>query len=416
MPLKLRPTIVTLTVLCVALAAGSFTRAENHWPRWRGPDGTGHTTEMKLPVTWDASSVVWKTELKGEGQSSPVVWGERIFLTTAVDGGRQRIVLCVNRGDGKILWEQTAWTGEPEPTHKMNDRASATCATDGERVIAFFGRGGIHCYDFDGKQLWSRDLGLFEGPWGTAASPVIVDDLVIQNCDAEGDAYLIGLDKRTGDTVWKTPREKVRGWSTPVLIETAERKELLLNGEIGVNAYDPQTGADLWFCKVDSGRGETTVTSANGLVIALSGRAGDMVAVRPGGSGVVTGTREAWRTMRRGGRDLPSPIVVGDYLIVVNMQGIASCYDAISGKELWKERICSNISASPIAANGLLYVPSETGETIVVRPGKTFELVARNSLGNGDNEMFRASLAPSDGQIFCRSDRVLYCIGKRQTP
>lgn len=405
--------LIFLFVTCFNLSGSSF--AESNWPQWRGAAGTGLSDDKGLPVQWNAADVSWKTELKGIGQSSPINWGEKIFLTSALEGGRQRLVMCFDRHDGKLLWEKAAWSGEPESSHEMNLHASATCATDGERVVAFFGRGGLHCYDLEGEHRWSLELGPFAGPWGTAASPIIVGDLVIQNCDAENDAFLLGVDKRTGREVWRTPRAKLRGWSTPVLIDAGERKEIVLNGELGVNAYDPLTGKDLWFCKGDTGRGTPTVVPYKDLIIAVNGRGGDMIAVHPGGSGNVNATHEVWRT-KRGGRDLPSPIVVGDELFVANLRpGVGNCYEAATGKEISQLRLEGNFSASPIAANGLIYLPSEKGEILVIKPGKEMEIVARNTFGSEANEVFRASLMPSEGQIFCRSNRVLYCIGKRKS-
>jgi outer membrane protein assembly factor BamB len=398
----------------VALVAlGLSVRAESDWPRWRGPAGDGHSAETGLPVHWDARSVVWKTPLKGRGQSSPVIAGERVFLTTALDNGKQRLVFCLDRKDGRLLWERVAWTGTPEKSHAMNGWASPTCATDGERVVAFFGRGGLHCYTVEGKPLWSRDLGPFAGPWGTAASPVLVGDLVIQNGDAEDDAFLLALDKRTGRTVWRTPREVPErgGWSTPVLVTAGGRPELVLNGAKAVIAYDPATGRQLWSCRSFNGRGEPTATPGHGLLFLVNGLQGDLYAVRPGGDGDVTQTHMAWHTPRRGGRDQPSPIVVGDYLVVANMDGIATCYEAATGKERWKERLEGKFSSSPVAAGGRAYFQNEVGVTFVLEPGPAKKLVARNELRAGPDEVFRASLTPSGGQFFSRSDRALYCIG-----
>jgi outer membrane protein assembly factor BamB len=292
----------------------------------------------------------------------------------------------------------------------MNSWASATCVTDGEVVVAFFGKGGLHGYTLEGKHLWSRDLGNFECPWGTAACPVIVGDLIIQNGDADADAFIMGLNKRTGETVWTHPRPNFRGWSTPILVKAAGRKELVINGHTGVTAYDPVSGKQLWFCKSFNGRGEPTITPVGGLLCAVNGLAGDIYAIRPGGDGDVTGTRMAWHTPRRGGRDTPSPIVVGKYIVVADMKGIACCYDGESGRELWKERICDAISSSPIAAGGLAYFQDEKGDCVVLKPGPQLDVVARNTLGI-DNEIFRASLAPIDGKLLSRSQTMLYCIG-----
>jgi outer membrane protein assembly factor BamB len=408
---------VFIYLLACSLSAFSLAdacRAEANWPRWRGPHEDGHSSEAHLPVKWDAKSIAWKVPLPGRGQSTPVIWGERMFLTTALDDGRERRVLCLDRNGGKILWQQTAWTGQPEKSHIMNGWASPSCVTDGQIVVAFFGIGGLHAYTVDGKPLWSRELGSFESPWGVAACPVIVGDRVIQNCDSDAGAYLIALEKSSGETAWKTTRPDHRGWSTPILVKAGGRQELVLNGHDAVRGYDPENGKELWSCRSFNGRGEPTVTPAGDVLCVVNGLGGDIYAVRPGGSGDVTDTRMAWHTPRKGGRDIPSPIVVGKYITVVNMKGIATCYDAASGHEVWKDRIGANFSSSPIAAGGLAYFQSENGDTVVLRPGPKLDIVARNSLEPSSEEIFRASLVPSEEQIFSRSDRVLYCIGKRQ--
>ena len=386
------------------------------WPGWRGPTADGHSTEPDLPKQWTAESVEWKTPLKGAGQSSPVLWGERIFLTTALDKGKQRVVLCLDRRTGKVEWEKVAWTGEPEPSHAMNGWASATCAVDGERVYAFFGRGGLHCYTVDGTHVWSKDLGKFEGPWGTAASPVLAGDLVIQNCDADKDARLVAFRRKTGEEAWSTPRDPNRGWSTPVLIDAGTRKELVLNGHTGLIAYAPDTGKQLWVCASPVGRGEPTVTPAGGILYTSSGLSGAGVyAVRPGGNGDVSSTHRLWMT-KSGDRDTPSPVVLGDTVLVMSLRpDLLSAYEAATGKNLWRIRVGGQSSSSPIAYGGLAFVVLENGETVVVDPKSEERIVARNKVTPAPGEMFRASLTPSDGQVFLRSDRMLYCIGKRKS-
>jgi outer membrane protein assembly factor BamB len=413
----------SLLIVGVLLSGASgqveLARGESNWPRWRGAHQDGHTDQSNLPVHWSPADVVWKATLPGHGQSSPVIWGDRIFLTTALERGRERLVFCVDRNDGRLLWQHTAWKGEPEPSHTMNGWASSTCATDGEVVVAFFGRGGLHAYTVDGKPLWSLNLGTFESPWSIAACPIILGDLVIQNGDSDADAFLAAFDKHTGKQVWRTKRPDNRGWSTPILVHVAasasgkEHDELVLNGHTGVYGYDPKTGKELWFCQGFNGRGEPTVTPAGDVLCVVNGLKGDFYAVRPGGSGDVTATRMAWHTPRKGGRDCPSPIVVGQFVIVCDMKGIATCYRTTDGKEVWKERIGSNFSSSPIAAAGLVYFQAEDGTTVVIRPGPKLDVVATNALDPAQDEVFRASLTPSEGQIFARSDHVLYCIGKR---
>jgi outer membrane protein assembly factor BamB len=408
-PLHL-PFLIALSAFVPWVAAAG---AETNWPRWRGPQENGHTTETDLPVKWSADNIVWKTPLPGIGQSSPIVWGDRIFLTSGLDQGKERLVLCVDRKDGKILWQKSAWKGEPEPIHRMNCWASPTCVTDGQIVVAFFGRGGLHAYTVEGQPLWSKDLGRLEGPWGTAACPVMIDDVIVQNCDADVDAYIAAFDKKTGNEVWRTKRRDHRGWSTPILVELPSRRELVLNGDEGPQAYDPATGKELWFCKSVSGRGEPTVTPAGELLCVVNGLSGDIYSVRPGGDGDVTDSRMAWHTPRSGGRDCPSPIVVGQFIIVSDMGGVATCYDAVDGHIYWKERLGGKISGSPIAAGGLVYFLTEDGKTIVIEPGPKFQIVAENEIPAGKDEIFRASLAPSGGQLFLRSTSVLYCIGKK---
>lgn len=388
--------------------------AEGDWPQWRGPTSDGHSSETNVLVKWDEKSLVWKATLPGNGQSSPVILGDRIFMTAALEAGKQRVVFGLDRKTGKLLWQETVWTGTPEATHKMNGWATATCATDGKHVVAFFGKGGIHGFDLDGKKLWSKDLGKFDGPWGAAASPLIVDGLVIQNCDAVGEASLLALEVSSGKVVWQTPRDVPPrgGWSSPVLVNAGSRREVVVNGEEFVTGYDPLSGKKLWTCKAFNGRGEPTVTPGHGLLYVVNGKPGDFYALRPGGDGDVTQSHMAWHTPRKSGRDQPSPIVVGDYVLVVSMDGFGFCYHALSGKELWKERLGGTHTSSPIAAGGLAYIQDESGKTTVIKPGPKLEIVAENTVPATAKEVFRASLTPSLGQMFSRSDTTLYCFGK----
>ncbi len=408
-----------LSCFLILLSCAIQLRAgDGNWPRYRGADGSGHTDDKELPVNWAASDVVWRTELDGVGQSSACVWGEKIFLTSAKKndaGNVERSVVCLDRENGKVLWQQVATTGGGEELHKMNTWATPSCATDGERVVAYFGPGGIHCFDLDGNKKWSRQLGDFPGDWGIAASPIIVGQMVIQNCDAEGPSYLVALDKQSGEEIWKTKRPDLPkgGWSTPIVIDTGERKELVLNGEFGVHGYDPQQGTDYWFCKSFNGRGAPIPAWGHGLLYVVNGKPGDIYAVKPGGSGDVTATHMAWHTHRGGDRDLPSPMLVGNYVFAVSMKGIATMYDAETGKELWQKRLGGSFSGPPIAANGLIYIQDEAGETSVIRPGDDLDVVAKNSLGAADDEIFRSEPVPSHGQLFMRSNRAVYCVGKR---
>ncbi|VAX38276.1 hypothetical protein MNBD_PLANCTO02-1953 [hydrothermal vent metagenome] len=400
-------------LLFVFLLTSQTLFSKGNWARWRGPNQDGHTTDATLPEKWSDKNVLWKQKLPGIGQSSPCIWGDKIYLTAALERGRKRLVLCLSRKTGKIIWQKEAWQGVPEPTHRMNGWASSTCVTDGKRVYAFFGRaGGLYCYSAQGELLWNKKLGNFDSPWGTAACPVLVDDLVIQNCDSDNGAYIVAFDKKTGKQKWRTRRDDRRGWSTPVLLDVNGHQELVLNGDTGVKAYNPQTGKELWFCKSFTGRGTPTVTLAkSGLLMVVNGKPGDCYAIRPGGKGNVTKTNRLWHTKRRG-RDLSSPVCIQEQVLIVNMKGILSSYQTKTGKILDSIRVGGNYSATPIACNGKAYFINEAGETSVVQPGKTLKVLFKNKLTSENDEIFRASITPHQGKLFIRSTKVLYCIGK----
>jgi outer membrane protein assembly factor BamB len=398
---------------CSAFIAFDVASADSNWPRWRGPSQDGHSSETGFPREWSPSDVKWTTPLPGAGQSSPIIWGERLFLTAALERGAERVALCVDRNSGDIVWQTSLWKGKPEESHTMNGWASSTCVTDGERVWCFFGQGGgLFCLTMDGKLLWNRDFGEFPGPWGTAASPILIDNMLIQNCDSDVKGFLLAVDKLTGETLWTTPREGERGWSSPILIETANRRELVLQGHTGIRGYDPANGEEFWRVSGTKGRGTPTVTPANGLVYVIPGRGPSIFAVKPGGSGDVTASNVIWNQPRKG-RDLPSPIIVGNYLLAMNMQGgILTCYNATTGEQLWQERIGGTVTASPVAYDGLVAFIEDGGEAIVVEPADTLKIVSRCNLLKDDEEIFRASITPSGGQLFIRSTKNLYCIGK----
>jgi outer membrane protein assembly factor BamB len=399
---------------CTVAAEPSTNSSEaSNWSQFRGPIGLGISEAEDLPVSFDAKNVAWKTDLPVEGHSSPVVWGDRIFVTGAKKSGKQaeRHVLCLDRNNGSLLWDSVAGSNEAESLHKMNSWATPSCVTDGQRVIAFFGSGGLHCFDNEGKKLWSNDLGAFPGGWGVGASPILFESNVIQNCDAEGESFLVALNKETGAEVWRTPREaKPRGgWSTPIVIEVDGHQELVVNGEFGVNAYDPSTGEPLWNCKGFNGRGTPVPAWGHGRLYVVNGKTGDIYSVKPGGKGDVTETHRVWHTDRRGGRDLPSPVLSGNCVVAISMSGIATGYDSETGKELWKERLGGNFSGSPITAGGLVYALAENGEVVVFEVGEKLKIVARNTFA-GDDEMFRSSPAVSGEHLLVRGARTLFSI------
>ena len=399
--------IASLSSLAVATLS-----AEN-WSQFRGPTGMG-VTDSSVPTQWSNASIAWKVELPGQGQSSAVNWGSKLFVTAASKDGSTRTLLCLDKATGKTLWRRDVATEHKESLHKMNSWATPSAVTDGERVIAFFGPAGTHCYDMNGKEQWSKNLGGFPGGWGIAASPIIADNQVIQNCDATGPSRLVSLDKKTGNVLWETKRnDKPKGgWSTPILIKTKTGPQLILNGEDGAKGYDPVKGNELWFCHSFNGRGSPVPFHAHKLVYVVNGKPGDLYVVNPNGAkGDVTKTHMAWHAKRNGGRDLPSPSVIDDFVLVTAMGGVITCYDAKSGKEHWVDRLDGAFSGSPLIANGLYYVQNEAGATYVVRPNeKALEIVSSNDLGASDGEIFRATLSPIDGKVYTRSQSTLYCL------
>ena len=411
--LGIRMTHIKLSVLLVVFSAVSVVSAETNWNQWRGMQNDGHSDAVDVPQAFTTSSIVWKTKIPGRGQSSPVYWGDRIYVTSSLESGSQRAVFAVHRRTGKILWQKVVWQGEAEAAHAMNNRASSTCVTDGKQVVAFFGKGGLHSLDaISGEIQWSRNLGTFDGPWGTGASPIFVGDLVVQNCDADNESSLMAFHRDSGKTVWKTQRDTIRGWSTPVVFRADGKNEIVLNGHSQVISYNPATGAENWKCAAPGGRGTPTLAVTSDAVIAIPGRTGFMIAIQPGGSGDITGKRELWRVPRTGGRDLPSPIAVDDFVVITRLRpGLISCYQVNDGKALWTARVAGAFSSSPIAINGVIYTVTEQGKIIVFKPGDKYDPISTSDIGAELEEVFRASPAAFDGHLLVRSDQFLYCLG-----
>jgi outer membrane protein assembly factor BamB len=407
------------------------------WPHWRGPSGQGYSEDQRVPLTWsETDNLLWKTELPGKGNSTPIIWEDRIFLTASSRDGKERSVLCVRAEDGKILWNNLAATdARPEKTHSWNGYASPSCTTDGHYVYAFFGTPGLFCYDFDGKLIWKHSFGIFtsNAPWGIGASPFLFEDLVIQNCDNDGPAALpagqpaaeaapmalLALDKATGKVRWQTPRNQGRGYSTPVLRRTsAGQTELLLNGPYGVWAYNPRTGEEIWHCERHKGEesalfGEPLPVYNQDKLFAASGRPGPLQALRLGGNGDVTKSHLVWEASRKGSRDVASPILSNDGLYIADRFGTLAEYDSQSGKVRFKERLGTKpFLASPVAVRGKLLFTMEDGMTYVIEPGHQLKIVSRNRLNDGTE--FRASPAIVDGRLFLRSQAHLYCIGEKK--
>jgi outer membrane protein assembly factor BamB len=386
--------------------------AERNWPCFRGPSGQGDTHEKSLPTTWDKSgrNILWRTKIPGTGNSSPIVWDNSIFLTSATNEGKERFVHCINRADGSIRWTRQAPERPPEKgVRDKNGYATATCVTDGQRVISFLGSVGLLCHDFDGKLLWHYDDMKIKTGHGVGSSPILYKDLVILLQDQnQSDSIFLALDKKTGQKIWQTRRPRAMTWTTPTVVRVAGHDELIAAGGEVVRGYDPLTGTELWSLQGPTREVIPVIVVGKDLIYSASGRNGPTLGLRPGGHGDVSATHLVWRAVR-GGPHVPSPSLVNGRLYTANDTGIVTCLDAATGKLIYQERLPDQFSASPIVAGDLLYFPAESGVTYVVRAGDTLDVVARNDLGSP----ILASPAVMNGTILLRTESELVCVGAR---
>ncbi len=434
--LSIRAILLCLFVASTCAQVPATSSAED-WPQWRGPRGDGTSVEQGIPTRWNGpqgQNIAWKVEISGKGHASPVVSGNHIFVVSCREDRHERILSCLDRRSGRILWQSVALVSPLERKHDLNSCASSTPAADGKLVYVAFAavdptaRQGdrsytneketppgdpcemvVAAYDFQGQRQWLVRPGKFASKHGFCSSPVLFENLLILNGDHDGDAYLVALDRATGKTVWKTPREnKTRSYCVPIIRPIGGRTEMMLSGSLCVASYDPRTGARHWIL---NGPTEQFVASPvyNGKLLFITAGFPEfhIVAIRPGGHGKLTPTDVAWHTTK-GCAYVPSPIIAGGgkYFLVVSDGGIASCFEAANGKRYWMERVGTHYSASAVEAGGLVYFLSDSGVTTVVRPGPKFDVVAVNRLG----EDCRASPAVSHGCLFLRGERNLYCI------
>jgi hypothetical protein len=384
-----------------------------YWPRWRGPGGQGLIEGSGYPDHWsEREGIAWKVELPGSGNSSPIVWGDRIFLTAANEEGIwplyavKRSVMCLRRSDGKLLWETFAPEAQAEKANRKNGYASGTPATDGERVYAYLGNHGLMAVDFNGKLVWHRGLGELTAYHGTSCSPLLYHDRIILYQDQRPPAhsFVAAFDKKTGDTRWWTGRRETVGWGSPVAVRVGERDQIIVSSQHRVYAYDPDTGKELWKCEGNLVEVTPTPVAGHGLIYCCSGRAGPTLAIRPGGT-------LAWQTPK-GSPFVPSPLLYGDHLYMVNdIVSVATCLDARTGKVVWQGRLGEakreSFSASPLGVDGKVFFTNDAGETFVVRAGPEFELLTVNPLG----ERVLASMAGVDRRWYLRTERHLVAVG-----
>ena len=425
-----------------------------NWPSFRGPQASGIAENQNLPDRWDVKSgesILWRTPIPGLAHSSPVIWGDRIFITSAVssdpkatfrpglygdgDASKDRslhrwMVYAIDKRTGKIKWERVAYQGEPiDKRHIKSTYANSTPATNGRIVVAWFGSQGVHAYDVNGKFLWKvdvgrLDLGAYDIPtyeWGPASSPIIWNNLVILQCDTQADSFLLALDAATGKTVWKTERDELPSWGTPTIATTANGPVLVTNASNFIRGYDPSTGKELWRLGGSSKITAPTPIFGEGLFVVASGRGPErpIFVVRPNARGDLTLSEGktasdtiVWSRTGRGSY-MPTPLIYKGVLYVLANSGTFDAYDLKTGNELYRQRlptVGSGFSASPVAADGKIYLANEDGEILIVAAGDKFNHIATNSMG----ELLMATPALSDGAMYVRSSASLFAIGRKR--
>ena len=425
-----------------------------NWPSFRGPRASGIADGQKPPVKWDVPqsvNVAWKTPIPGLAHSGPVVWGDRIFVTTAISSDPKAKfrwglygdvepsedlskhtwkVYCLDRKTGKILWEQTAHEGIPRTKrHPKNSQASATPATDGKHVVASFGSQGLYVYDTSGKLLWKKDLGTLNAgwffdpdfEWGAASSPVIYKNTVIVQCDIQKNSFLAAFDLKDGREVWRTARPEIPSWGTPTVWEGKGGPQVITNGTKAVRGYDPETGKQLWQLSPNSEVTATTPVGANDLIFIANGYPPiqPIYAIRPSARGDISlkdgqesSEHVAW-SKKRGGPYMPTALVYGEHLYLCSNNGILSCYRAATGERVYQQRISEkggSHSASPVAADGRIYFASEDGDVHVVKAGPEFERLATNPVG----EVMMATPAIAPGMIVLRTEHQVIAVADKE--
>ena len=437
--------IVNLCLVVPALA--------QNWPAFRGQNASGIAEGKATPTSWNAEksiNIAWKVPIPGLAHSSPIVWGDRVFITTAVSSDPKSYfraglygdvdsaedmskhswkVYCLDKKSGKILWEKVATEGIPKTKrHIKSTFANSTPVTDGKSLIAFFGSEGLYCYDIDGNLKWKTDLGVLDAgwffdpdyQWATASSPIIYKDLVILQCDIQKNSFIAAYSLKDGKQVWKTSREEIPSWGSPTIVEGKGRVELVTNATKAARGYDPLTGKELWKLTGNPEVTATTPIAAHDLIfICNSYRPNQPIyAIKQGATGDISlkdgqtsNDSVAW-SMQRGGSYMPTPLVYGDYLYVCANHGVMTVFNAKSGERVYQQRIGDkggSYSASPVAADGKIYFSSEDGDVFVVKTGPKYELLAANSIG----EVMMATPAISDGMIFIRGQHHVFAIADK---
>ena len=446
-----RRPIVVFAIAALLASADGDAAAPGHWPQFRGPNASGRGDGAHLPDTWSVPAgkgIAWKTPIPGLAHSSPIVWGDRVFVTTAISSRKDATfkpglygegtasedvtrhkwnVMALDRRTGKVLWERTAYEGTPkEKRHIKATYANATPATDGKYVVAFFGSQGLYAYDVDGNLKWKRDLGrlnagaydLPEYEWGTASSPIIYKDLVIVQADQQAGSFVMAMKLKDGATAWKAERDELPSWATPTVSTAGGQPELVTNAPKFIRGYDPETGRELWRLGRSSNITAPTPVFDQDLIVVMSGRRPNapIFVLKAGARGDITlaegatsGGPVVW-TRENAGSYMPTPVVHDGRVYVLKNQGILTCWDLETGAQLYEQRlpgVTSGFSASPVVADGKLYLSSEDGDVFVVRAASKFEVIATNPMG----QPLMATPAITDGLLIVRGERDLFAVG-----
>jgi len=446
--------ILVLLGTLVSPVGGQKAPAQTNWPSFRGAGAAGVADGFPLPSEWDgptSKNILWKTPIAGLGHSSPIIWGNRLFVSTAISGvekpelkvglygdigsvqdasSHRWVVYALDTRSGKVVWEKTVYTGVPKvKRHPKATHANSTLATDGKHLVAFFGSEGLYCFDMDGKLLWKRDLGLLDSAyyvvpdaqWEFASSPVIYQGMVLVQCDVLNGSFVAALNIKDGTDLWRTPRTDVPTWGTPTVHADGPTAQMIVNGYKHVGSYDVRTGKELWRLKGGGDIPVPTPVLAHGMVFITNahGPMAPILAIRLNATGDISLAPNetsnqfvAWSNPRDGAYMI-TPVVYGDYLYNAKNNGVMSCYEAKTGTKLYQERLgagTSGFSASPVAGDGKIYFAGEDGDVYVVKAGPKFELLAKNTMG----EVCMASPAISGGVLYFRTQSHVVAIAAKK--
>jgi outer membrane protein assembly factor BamB len=424
---------VSALLLCIAANTLADSAAQNFWPQWRGPLGTGVAPHADPPLKWsETNNIKWKLAIPGEGDATPVIWGERVFVLSAVPvdpptaqtdkekvaNGRFRFsVLCLDRGSGKILWQKVAREASPHEGHQENNTfASGSPVTDGKLVWAFFGSRGLYCYDFDGHLKWQKDFGVMKTKmgFGEGASPALSGDNLVIYWDHEGDDFIAAFDKTTGKEIWRQPRNEGTGWSTPLMVEFNGQKQVVVNATGKVRSYDLATGKELWSCGGQTVNAIPSPVAQGDMVYLTSGfRGSALQAIHLGRTGDLTGTDAIAWSRNKSTPYVPSPLLTDNYLYLISgNENMVSCFDAKTGEPYFeRERLeaIRGVYASPVSAGDRVYILGREGVCTVLKKGTKPEVLAVNKVDDARSD---SSIALVDKQLFLRTAHNLYCISE----